>query len=191
VALPSFSFFPIHDAPANSRLRGFFIHPNLSRARGKESPWASLAVFQRLRTAPMSLTWKKASNQKAAEEIFSNDTNVTRLQFSHSGPVPALEKTKPNPKKGKQNTGISTPDGSVKSVKRCFNKKGNALNATFQVPEHSRNEDREESRLRAAETYAGRVGGGCCVFLLGTITQCIVWIRREPRVTAKELHLLV
>jgi hypothetical protein len=63
-----FSFHPIHDAPTNSHLRGFFIHLDLERARGKKSPWAGLAAFQRLRTAPMSLAWKKASNQKAAEE---------------------------------------------------------------------------------------------------------------------------
>ena len=70
---------------------------------------------------------------------------MTRLQFGHSGPVPALGKTKTKPIKGKKNTKTPTPDGSMKSLKRDFKKKGNALNATFQVLDHSRNEGREES----------------------------------------------
>lgn len=85
---------------------------------------------------------------KPEEEKISDDTDVTRLQFGHSGPVPALEKNKTKAKKkGKKNTGITTPYGSMKNMKRGLKKKGNALNATFQVPDHSRNGDREESRL--------------------------------------------
>jgi len=72
---------------------------------------------------------------------------VTRLQLGLSGPVPALEKKKKKGKKRAINTGISTPHGSMESLKRGLKKKGNALNAIFQVPDHSRNGDREESEV--------------------------------------------
>jgi hypothetical protein len=73
----------------------------------------------------MSLTWEKASSQKAAEEKKnSDDTDVTRLQFGLSGAVPALEKKKTKTIKREEKPRIPTPHGSMKNLKKMFKKRG-------------------------------------------------------------------